>query len=314
MKTTLALICTALCCAVASAFAVAPPDTVTSMAFGYPDCDTHVGSVGLSGDAANDVYVQTHTTLTSGGGDVTDGKVHLFIATDGLGNPTSVAGNVLWVNLSAGGQDVDGTGHACFPLNLDDLSAFGLNPVTCSTGLVGFQGQYIGQGSAKNSTVQTDLTIQCGDCGTLTNLTIGLEQTLGLGNPPPGYDGCANGGWTYVLTVQNCTPFDLTGVKAQGGTAGWLDASQTTATAPFGSISIKNNNKNQVITWIGDLDSGESVDITVHVCGKIKASTACGTLMFLSGPWSATYTDPDTGLPVKTDYTGRAQLTVTCPP
>jgi hypothetical protein len=49
------------------------------------------------------------------------------------------------------------------------------------------------------------------------------------------------------------------------------------------------------------------------VCGKIKSSKACGTQLVLSGPSSATYTDPNTLLPVKTDYTGRAQLTVTCP-
>ena len=85
MKITLkTLICAALCCAASSVFAVAPPATTTSIAFGNPDCNTHVGSVSLTGDPNPDVYVQTHTTLTVGGGDVTDGKVHLFIATDVL--------------------------------------------------------------------------------------------------------------------------------------------------------------------------------------------------------------------------------------
>jgi hypothetical protein len=84
------------------------------------------------------------------------------------------------------------------------------------------------------------------------------------------------------------------------------------ATATKGTPTIKNNNKNSIITWIGNLASGESVDITVQVCGSLKGS-ACGTTQFLSGPWSAAYTDPDTLLPAKTDYTDRFSIEVICP-
>jgi hypothetical protein len=301
------LICTALCCAAWPAFAVAPLPTDTSMAFGYPDCNTHVGSVSLTGDSNPDVYVQTHTTFQAGGGDVTDGKVHLFIATDGFGNVVSVANAVTWVNLSGGGQDVDSTGHACFPLNLEDLSAFGLNPVTCSTGLVGFQGQYIGQGSAKNSTVETDLTIQCAACGTNTNFTIGLEQTDGPGSPCPGSHQC----WTYVLTVQNCTDSDMTGVKIQGGTSAWLDYPATVSNDKgFAQTFKRTGGNNQVWTLTGNLAQGDTIHITVHVCGTV--SRHCGDVMYLSGPWSATGTKTSDASKVTTGYTGRAAAVVDC--
>jgi hypothetical protein len=309
MRTTLkTLICAALCCAASSVFAVAPPGTTTSIAFGYPDCNTHVGSVSLTGDTNPDVYVQTHTTLTVGGGDVTDGKVHLFIATDGLGNVVSVANNVLWVNLSGSGQDVDGTGHACFPLDLENLSAFGLNPVTCATGLVGFQGQYIGQGSAGNSTVEMDLTIQCAGCGTNTNFTIGLEQTDGPGSPCPGTYHC----WTYILAVQNCTDSDLTNVKIQGGTSAWIDTGAT-VTADNGFIVTNVANRgghNQVFTLNGALAQGATVHVTVHVCGRV--SRHCGDVMYLSGPWSSTGTKVSDGSKVTTGYAGRAAAVVDC--
>jgi hypothetical protein len=333
MKTILkTLICTALCGAAWSAFAGGPPPpSTTTMTFKAPQASPSptcggatVGSVSLNGAGTPDVAILTTTYLAptptppASPTPVSDGKVQLKIATDGLGNPTSVALNQCWVNLNDGGTDVDTNGQVCFPVDLDGLSTLGLtdcngNPlqdVTCDTGLVGFQAHYIGQGNAGNSTLETDLTIECDECGTNTHLTIGLSDVDGQGSPPPGYSGC----WEYTLTVQNCTPFDLTGVKAQGGTAGWLNAGDTSVTATSGTATITYNRRNQVITWIGNRAQGESVDITVHVCGTIKPSTACGTIMFLSGPWSATYTDPNTGLPVKTDYTGRAQLTVTCPP
>ena len=302
------LICTILCVAASAAFAVAPPPTTTSMAFGYPDCDTHVGSISLTGDSNPDVYVQTHTTIDGGGGDVTEGKVHLFIATDGFGNVVSVANAVTWVNLSGGGQDVDGTGHACFPLDLEDLSAFGLNPVTCTTGLVGFRGQYLGQGFAGNSTIETDLTVECAACGTNTNFTIGLEQTVGPGSPCPGTYHC----WEYVLTVQNCTDSDLTNVKIQGGTSAWLDSGATTVTNDKGfavSVSTKKGN-NQVYTLTGALAQGDTVQITVHVCGRV--SRHCGDVMYLSGPWSATGTRVSDATKVTTGYTGRAAAVVDC--
>ena len=308
MKTTLkTLVCTALCCAASAAFGMGgpPPDSDTSMAFGFPDCNTHVGSVSLTGDSNPDVYVQTHTTTA--GGDVTDGKVHLFIATDGFGNVVSVANNVTWVNLSAGGQDVDGTGHACFPLNLENLSAFGLNPVTCSTALVGFQGQYIGQGHASNSTVATDLTIQCSACGTNTNFTIGLEQTDGPGSPCPGTHHC----WQYVLTVQNCTDSDLTGVKIQGGTSAWLDYPAIVSNDKgFAQTFKRTGGNNQVWTLTGNLAQGETIRVTVNVCGKV--SRHCGDVMYLSGPWSASGTKVSDASKVTTGYTGRAAAIVDC--
>lgn len=92
MKTTLkTLICTALCCAAASAFAVAPVETSTYMEFyAPPGCSgSTVGSVSLTGDSNPDVYIQS-TTFTSLF-DVTSGFAQVQIATDTFGNPTSAA-------------------------------------------------------------------------------------------------------------------------------------------------------------------------------------------------------------------------------
>jgi len=115
----------------------------------------------------------------------------------------------------------------------------------------------------------------------------------------------------YSFTVENCTDSDLTNVKVQGGTSGWTSLSGT-PTATKGSVVVKNNNKNSIITWTLNLAQGESATITVTVCGSLKAS-ACGTTQFLSGPWSAAYIDPDTGDPAKTDYTDRFSIDVICP-
>jgi hypothetical protein len=182
--------------------------------------------------------------------------------------------------------------------------------------LIGFRAHYITGGGMVHAdnhfSIGASVEIACNPCGTSTDLTIAVAQASGPGSPPPGFTGC----WTFTITVQNCTDSDLTGVKIQGGSNGWTDNTQTQASASGGSngdLVIKNNNKNSVITWTGDIAQGETVSIDVTVCGTIKAKTACGTVLFLNGPWSAAFTDPDTLLPVKTDYTGRLTIEVTCP-
>jgi hypothetical protein len=329
MKTTLkTLICTALCCAAWSAFAGGPPaDSSTSIAFD----NNPVGLV-----AGIDVTITSTTTrddaLTAG---VDEGRVALEIRADlTTGNPVAAgAPNSTWVKidpLSGAGVNPSGGMHS-FPVNLDGLFALNitvapgvrLQNVTCDIASVGFRAHYIPCGGpgdvctvdpkvGQSASPGTDLGIQCNACGTLTDLTIAVAQSAGQGLPPPGFTGC----WTFTITVQNCTDSDLTGVKIQGGSNGWTDNTQTTASSTGGSnelLNVKNNKKNSVITWTGDIAQGETVSIDVEVCGTIKSNAACGTVLFLNGPWSAAFTDPDTLLPVKTDYTGRLTIEVTCP-
>jgi len=316
-----------MCCAAVSAFAV-PAATITSVAFkGAAGCTgSNVASVSLSGDTTPDVYVQSTTVTTSGGVPVTSGVAQLQIATDAAGKPTSVANQVCWVRIDGSGAGVtaDSSGHACFPVDLDNLSTlsgspncngFPLQNVTCPTGPIGFRVHYVGQSGVFHESFSdgTDLTINCqGACGTNTNFTIGYQLASGPGNPCPGSTQC----WDYIMTVQNCTAKDFTNVKIQGGTAGWLNQSQTTATSdvnPQPTVTAVGNGKNKVITWIGDIPQGTEVNITVHVCGTVARTD--GTTEYLSGPWSAKGYDTD-GNFVTTGYTGQVSIvtdSLNCP-
>src|ERR1043165_2510857 len=145
MKTTFkALICAAFCCAAYSAFAMGPPppNGSTSISFKDPTCTSVIASVDLTTpDPGPDVCVVTNTTSSLGQPYIDQGRVQLEIATDGLGNPVPNSyPTITWVrvdNFGGGGQNPTG-GLCTFPVNLDDLSAFGVNPVTCALTSVGF--------------------------------------------------------------------------------------------------------------------------------------------------------------------------------
>jgi hypothetical protein len=66
-----------------------------------------------------------------------------------------------------------------------------------------------------------------------------------------------------------------------------------------------------VLTWNLNMANGTTETILVNVDGKIPAKTACDSIRFLSGPWSAVY-NTGTGAQ-KSDYTGRVSIQVTCP-
>jgi hypothetical protein len=241
----------------------------------------------------------------------------------------NLTGSPCWINISGPAQDLDSNGQICFPVDLEGLSSLtGLtncdnNPITltdltCPTAdgkNIGFRVHYQGAPTlyAGSFSAGTDLSLSCSICGENTNFTIGLSLASGSGNPCPGSYQC----YTYILTVQNCTAHDLTNVKIQGGTAGWLDQSVTAATSdvlPQPQVKAVGKGKNKVITWTGSLASGSEVNITVHVCGTVASTD--GTTEFLNGPWSATGTtvaDPNTGYPggelVTTGYTGQLSIT-----
>jgi hypothetical protein len=138
-----------------------------------------------------------------------------------------------------------------------------------------------------------------------TGVHIAATLAAGEGSPPPGYDGC----WTFRITVKNC---DLSTrvFKVQGGSNGWTTF--TSATPTKGRAEIRYNRRSEVITWWVELSPGEEQSIFVTVCGTIKPSTPIGTVLYLSGAWSAAYTD-DYGNPAKSDYTGRVSITVSAP-
>jgi hypothetical protein len=156
-------------------------------------------------------------------------------------------------------------------------------------------------GNDESMSPAVDLQIDPPPCN---SVQIGAERAAGPGNPTPGtYN------WTFRITVKNCD-LSTRNFKVQGGTSGWttfLDAVPSE-----GNYTIRTNNKNEVITWIVELSPGEEQHIDVTVTGTIKPGTPDGTVLYLSGPWSAAYKD-DLGNPAKSDYTGRVSITVSNP-
>jgi hypothetical protein len=311
MKTTLTLICAALCCVVASAFATSggPADTTTGIAFVDNCTDKNpVLSASPSGDATTDVAINSTTVVTAGGAPVTSGKVQFQIATDGAGNPTSVALATVWVRIDTGaGTDVDSNGVACFDVDLDNPGT-GVNPVTCDIPLVGFRTHYVGNSTyAQNTSLGTDLTISCGTCGSDTSFTFGIERTFGPGNPCPGTHDC----WTWVVTARNCTETNYDYVKIQGGGAAWTDQPPSATSVPDGVVvTPKGKGKNSVMTWEGPMPSGSEVQITVNVCGDVAKKD--GITQYLNGPWSV----KDANGNLLGGYTGQLSLTTdstSCP-
>ena len=129
----------------------------------------------------------------------------------------------------------------------------------------------------------------------------------GPGSPCPGTHNC----WTHVFTVQNCTDSDLTNVKIQGGTSAWLDYPSTVSNDKgFAQSSERKGRNNEVWTLTGSLAQGETVQVTVDVCGTV--SNHCDEVMYLSGPWSASGKKTSDGSKVTTGYTGRAAAMVDC--
>jgi hypothetical protein len=186
---------------------------------------------------------------------------------------TDASGNVsfMWDSTGYGGQSIG--------FRMLTLPQGGHNPGQSTSGAV-------------------DLTVTASGC---TGVELGAVLAAGDGNPSPG-----NGTWIFRIQIHNC---DLATreFKVQGGTNGW--APMTGFVASEGSVSVRNNNRNQVLTWNVTLDPGETQTLDVTVSGNIKNNTPDGTILFLSGAWSAAYVD-DSGNPATTDYTGRVSVTV----
>jgi len=267
----------------------------------------------LSGDSAADVCITTTTTSEAGQPAIDEGKVVIYLATDGTvldaglnpigGAPVPAASAVYWMPLNDPGLNPS-SGVTALDVDLDALGF-----VDGTVG--GFKAHYVtGGGSTKvaqhwSPAVDLEAIVSCAP-----GLHLGAALATGNGSPAPGYEGC----WTFRITLQNCTGNDLYGVKVQGGTNGW--APMTVFGQSTGSVSVRENKKNQVLTWMVDIANGATETLNVTVCGKVKPSTPDGTILFLSGAWSAVYDDDGDPLTptVKTDYTGRVSVTVTTPP
>lgn len=267
----------------------------------------------VSGSAAADVTITTTTSAGSHTDKIDDGKVIIEVATDnateGAGNlvSSSYAGTIYWDPLNAPGQNPSGASHeTSLALDLDGLLAtYGaVAPIT-----VAFRAHYVtGGGSHKIDThfsSAVDLVINLSSSCGAPGVTVGATLATGNGAPAPG----ASGPWTFRISVTNCTGVNLTGVKVQGGSNGWAPA--TGWTPSTGSVSVRQNNRNQVLTWTVDIADGATVTLDVTVDGTIPVSAPDGQIRYLSGAWSAVY-DAGSG-PQKSAYSGRVFITVTVP-
>ena len=262
----------------------------------------------LSGSATPDVTITTTTTSAGHPDQVDAGAVTVQVATDGIGNlvSSSYVGSITWVGLNSPGQNPSG-GVTSLALDLDGLLAtYGaVAPIT-----VAFRTHYVtGGGSHRVNThfsAAVDLVINpSSSCGT-PGVTVGATLASGNGTPPPG----ASGPWTFRISVTNCTGVSLTNVKVQGGSNGWAPVTGTSASS--GSVVIKGNKRNQVLTWTVDIADGATVTLDVTVNGTIPGSAPDGQIRYLSGAWSAVY-DDGSG-PQKSAYSGRVFITVTVVP
>ena len=245
---------------------------------------------------------------------IDNGTILIQLATDGLGGLTSSASAASWLSINTPGI-APSSGNVAVPL---DLNSLGLIP----GGVVGIRAMYIsgnGEDSVKSHfSPALDLSALQVPCES-TGLLLAAELVAGNGNPPPGFS-TENGAnpFVFAIKVKNCTGVDLGGVKVQGGTSGWT--ALVAATPTTGTVSIRENKRNQVITWNVDLPQSGGQTLVVILDGFIPEYADCAadanspdseSVRYLSGEWSATY-NPGTG-PVKTDYTGRVSVVVTCP-
>jgi hypothetical protein len=173
-----------------------------------------------------------------------------------------------------------------------------------------YQGKGSGFGNSTSPCV--DLVVNPSDQSCPANgLLISATRASGNGTPLP----ACSSNWSFRITINNCSGQNISRVTAQGGTTGWADLTSPIFTPTQGIATIrKSNNKNEVIFWdLGPLAAGQTASLDIPLSGK--ANKPAGTVMYLSGPWSAlNYDVPDPITltpPYKSDYTGRVSLTTT---
>jgi len=225
-----------------------------------------------------------------------------------------------WVDgyhVSCEAYEVATTGRSDPIEELDPVNSganSGVNSVTAylvdtsMAGSFGYSAQFVNSGSGYETTqsgcinlVVEEPELAC----TPTGFSIAITESTGSSSAAPG--SLYTGG--FDVTVKNCTDETIVNVSAQGGTSGWTHL--TGYNAPLGTTAeIRNQNKkNEVLKWtIGDLLPNESKTLSVSLSGDIKPNAPIGTMLYLSGAWSALSGDN-----VKTPYTGRVTIEVTEP-
>ncbi len=195
----------------------------------------------------------------------------------------------------------DGSGQFSAPFDTT-----GLGDVT-----ICFRSQHTPEGDASHKTSQSHsagipLDIDVGDCSgvTLTH----PEISGGTVNA----NGSVRGPWILAMDVTNCLGSQVM-FKVQGGANAWAPLNPGWWVSA-GSVEPQPKKKNTVLTWNVSIADGNTETIVFSV-GTSSSVVACGELTeYLSGAWSAAYTDPETGLPAKSPYTNRATVTsLACP-
>lgn len=224
----------------------------------------------------------------------------------GFGGEAGGSGNyphITWVGVASGTTDGSGNFSTGF------VTSVGMGGQT-----IGFRAQHPEQSTGgstgynykASASACLDLAIDPipPNPGCTPGATIAVTRAGGDGTPPPG----SSGPWTFRVTVTACGA--LTGVTAQGGANGW--AGVTGYTPDTGSAAIrKSTKKNTILLWtIGDMTDGQSANLDVTVSGTIPGNAPDCQLRYLSGPWSALYTLPMETTATKSDYSGRAAITV----
>lgn len=290
---------TAILCSIFAAIAASP-----AMAEPDPNASTNFSitptPVLLSLDAAPDAIANTQTSSAVVSTAIIDaGKITIEMATL-LGLPTTVATpGFTWTALPPGNMNPIGGATA----SAIDFDGLGFVDGTVAS----FRAHYVTGGGPTKADEHKSPIIDVGADSQACSGGFNISADLASGNgaPAPG----ATGPWAFRITLENCTGVDLTGIKAQGGSNGW--APMTSNVPSTGGVQVRLNNKNQVLTWTLDMADGATETILVNVDGKIPAKTACDSIRYLSGPWSAVY-DVGTGAQ-KSEYTGRVSVQVTCP-
>jgi hypothetical protein len=186
----------------------------------------------------------------------------------------------------------------------DGLLSYAFDTTGFGGSVVGFEAQYTGGQTFENAgQICTDVTI-AEPCVA----TISIDRVEGPGAPAAGgsYE------WAFRVKVHACV--DLKNVSAQGGTNGWaqlIGRSADSLHPTLGTAAIrKANRKTDVILWtIGNMAKGTDAYLTVDLSGSIPRKTADCQIRYLSGAWSALYSE-DGIVTEKSDYTGRVTVQV----
>lgn len=283
----------------AVAFAGQPPVTITVSTSPSPMVSGQDNSINVS------------ITDPGTGAFITQGRVHVKLATytDPLTQLTTLspcAGSNGWSpDLNVGNT-----------LNASAPSAVADAPITLgySAATVGVRVEYEPAGSGYHQT-----TINCQDF----NVNSAPVCRAGLNIYEEAVDGpsvlpsnsfkqtiSGSGTWQLLITVENCNPFGVTNVKAQGGTSAWT--TPALASGPtLGGFSIlkktstnKSGGTNYVITWnIPSMDAYQKATVLVNLSGSIQ----CGQTLPLNGAWSVLSDQTP-----KSDYTGITTVYANC--